>query len=83
MVENGLKETSYSGGSSTVDDYVGRINKILSEEKITLYELIKNIDEIYEKYDKGGEKQEIGDMSNRAVINSLKYFRKFIKELKY
>ena len=49
------------------------------EEGLSCDALVKKIMSIIEQYDKGGEKEAIGNYQNRTVINALKRFREFIK----
>lgn len=74
----GYTEYTPSGLPSTVYDYIGRIQKVLEWESMTLSELNQNINKLCHEYDIGGTKQELGNKSHRAVINALKRYREYL-----
>jgi hypothetical protein len=81
LIENKYSEFTPSGNPSTVYDYSkSRLPKICNRENITLQELANNISKYVKKYDIGGEDSDFGAKSNRAYINALKCFQKFLTE---
>lgn len=80
LISKGYKQTTPSGHPSTVYDYVKRIDKICKWESITWEELANNIHDFLLQYDVGGEKEKLGKISHRAVINALKRFSEFVVE---
>jgi hypothetical protein len=81
LIKNKYSEFTPSGNPSTVYDYSkSRLPKICKRENITLQELADNISKYVKKYDIGGEDSNFGAKSNRAFINALKCFQKFLKE---
>ena len=81
LIKNNYCEFTPSGNPSTVYDYSkSRIPKICKRENITLLELAHNITKYVNKYDIGGEDSDFGAKSNRAYINALKCFQKYLNE---
>jgi|GEM_PF-1165008 hypothetical protein len=81
LVDHGYKEFTPSGHPSTVYDYSKRIKRICNEEGISIAELASNISFYCDLYDIGGEKEEKGEVSHRAVINALKAYREYINNI--
>jgi hypothetical protein len=54
-----------------------RIPAVCNRERISVTQLINNIDKIVSKYDQFGSEAEFGNKSHRAVINALKRFKEF------
>ena len=79
LIAQGYKLTTPSGNPSTVYDYQKRIDKVCEWEKCSWETLAKNIDNIVVIYDIGGDKENFGNLSHRAVINALKQFKKFVQ----
>lgn len=52
-----------------------RIPAVCNRERISVTQLINNIDKIISKYDQFGSEAEFGNKSHRAVINALKRFK--------
>ena len=75
--ETYLGESGYE--ETVVYQYSRAIDIVCKEEGLSCDALVKKIMSIIEKYDKGGEKEAIGNYQNRTVINALKRFREFIK----
>ena len=67
-----------SGSPSTVPQYVKAIELVLDIEHITWEELEKDIAYIVPKYDVGGCYEDVGNKSNRTVINALKRFQEYV-----
>ncbi len=78
LIRCGYAEYTPSGLPSTVYDYVGRIQKVLEWESMSLAELNQNIERICREYDTGGRKHELGEISHRSVINALKRYREYL-----
>lgn len=78
LKQKGYSEYTPSGNKSTVYDYSKRVNRVREWEKLTWDGLIADISRIVQLYDVGGEKEDIGMKSNRAYINALRAFQKFV-----
>lgn len=78
LIEKGYKEYTKSGFPSTVYDYLGRIEKICMWEGMSWQELAGDVDRLIPMYDIGGEKERLGNISHRAVINALKRYKEFV-----
>ena len=78
LVKAGYSKVTPSGHPSTVYDYLKRIEKVCEWEQISWEELSDKIGNIVRVYDRGGEKEEFGNKSHRAVINALKSFEMFV-----
>lgn len=77
--KKGASEISDSGNPSTVYDYPARVKRICKREGFQhLDELAWHINDIVQKYDKGGEHAEYGAQSNGSTRKALKLFREFI-----
>ena len=70
-----LKAAGYE--PSVVTSYFRSIILVSREEKITTKALLESISTIIRKYDKGGEKERLGNYQNKTVINALRRFREF------
>lgn len=82
LTKKGYKAKTNSGKPSTVYDYIKRIDKVCSVEKYRSWEELRNnIDICLKEYDTNGKKYDIGQLSNRAVINALKRFKEFMEQL--
>ena len=77
LVSQGLKEFTDNGTPSTVNDYVGRINRICISENCKWNELANRINKILQEYEKDGEKSSLGKRSHDSVLNALRWFCKF------
>ena len=64
---------------NVVYQYSRAIDIVCKEENFSREELVANIMSIIKKYDKGGEKEAIGNYQKRTVINALKRFGEFIR----
>ncbi len=71
LIFRGYSETTKSGHKSTVYDYVKRIDRVCEWESMDWETLETHIDVIVPQYDRGGEKEQLGNKSHRAVINAL------------
>ncbi len=78
LINQGYKQTTPSGRPSTVYDYIKRIDSVCIQENESWASLAQKIDFIVQAYDKGGCKEDLGQKSHRAVINSLKRYAEFI-----
>lgn len=78
LVEKGYKEYTPSGLESTVGQYIDAVEKVLEEERLSVEEFNRRINEICCLYDIGGAKESIGERGHRTVINALKRYREFI-----
>ena len=78
LVEKGYKEYTPSGLESTVGQYIDAVEKVLEEERMSIEEFNRRINEICCLYDIGGAKESIGERGHRTVINALKRYREFI-----
>lgn len=67
---------------STVNNYVNWVKIVMDNEKIETYEkLFIMIDTLCEKYDTGGKEEVFGNYGKRTVINALKRFKEFSKQI--
>lgn len=78
LVEKGYKEYTPSGLESTVGQYIDAVEKVLEEERLSVEEFNRRINEICFLYDIGGAKESLGERGHRTVINALKRYREFI-----
>lgn len=78
LVEKGYKEFTASGLDSTVGQYITAVGMVFEEEKMSIEEFNRRINEICFLYDIGGAKESIGERGHRTVINALKRYREFI-----
>lgn len=78
LVKQGYKLTTPSGNPSTVYDYLKRIDKVCEWESTSWEGLANSIGVIVKVYDVGGEKEDFGKKSHRAVINALKRYQEYI-----
>ena len=81
LISEGYSEMTPSGNKSTVYDYSMRVSCIMEWEGLSWEELVRDISTIEQKYDIGGEKEDIGKKSHSAYINALRAFRRFCKTL--
>lgn len=58
--------------------YARAVEKVLEEERMSIEEFNRRINEICFLYDIGGAKESIGERGHRTVINALKRYREFI-----
>jgi hypothetical protein len=79
LIGHGYKLTTPSGTFSTVYDYVKRVDKVCEWEGCSWETLAENIVVTVPKYDVGGEKADLGNISRRSVINALKRFKEFVQ----
>ena len=75
--ETYLRESGYE--ENVVYQYSRAIDIVCKEENFSREELVANIMSSIKKYDKGGEKEAIGNYQKRTVINALKRFGEFIR----
>ena len=80
LIEQGYSLKTANGNPSTVYDYQKRIDKVCKWEKCDWATLAQNITTVVVAYDTGGQKEDLGNLSHRAVINALKQFQKFIQQ---
>jgi len=78
LKEQGYSEWTPSGNKSTVYDYPNRIENVCRWEHMTWSEVAMNITSLIQLYDIGGAKEDVGNKSNRAVINALKRYSEFL-----
>lgn len=64
---------------NVVYQYSRAIDIVCEEEGITWVELIDTILTVIKRYDRGGEKEKLGNYQKRTVINALKRFWDFVK----
>ena len=76
--EQGYSERTPSGNRSTVYDYPNRIENVCKGENMTWDGVAKNISSLIRLYDIGGAKEDVGNKSNRSVINALKRFSEYL-----
>ena len=58
--------------------YARAVEKVLEEERMSIEEFNRRINEICCLYDIGGAKERLGERGHRTVINALKRYREFI-----
>jgi hypothetical protein len=75
----GYPVVGVSGNDSTVPAYSRAVEKVIENEGISCVDLEKNIANIVAKYDVCGEFEDIGNKSNKTVINALKRFAEFVE----
>lgn len=80
LIEQGYSLKTPSGNPSTIYDYQKRIDKVCEWEKCDWATLSQNITTVVTMYDIGGKKEDLGNLSHRAVINALKQFKKFVEQ---
>ena len=74
-----LMKKGYAFG--TVFSYSGCIEKVMAFENIGDWKgVANNINQLIKDYGTGGTKEELGDLSHKAVINALKRFNEFLIE---
>ena len=78
LINEGYKVETDSGNPSTVYSYINGINTVLDEEGISWTVLKRDIGDIIEMYDEGGLKSDIGNKSNKTIINALRRFDEFV-----
>ena len=79
LINAGYATETPSGNPSTVYSYIRAIEKhVLDSEHVTWTTLKDNIDSIVEKYDIGGDKEDVGAIGNCTVINALRRFKDFV-----
>ncbi len=78
LVDKGYKEFTASGLDSTVGQYIIAVGMVFEEERLSVEEFNRRINEICCLYDIGGAKESIGERGHRTVINALKRYREFI-----
>lgn len=81
LINRGYKTITEKGLPSTVYQYIKGINKVCEWEYTTWQSLADNIDLIIPLYDIGGRKEHLGNQSNKTIINALKRYREFIRQL--
>ena len=79
LESEGYSVLTPKGLPSTTYDYAhARIPFVLREERISIQNLMNEIDLYVKMYDFRGLKSNIGNKSHRAVINALKRFQEFL-----
>ena len=78
LAKQGYKLTTPGRKPSTVYDYLKRIDKVCEWESTSWEGLANSIGVIVKIYDVGGEKEDFGKKSHRAVINALKRYQEYI-----
>ena len=78
LIDKGYKEYTASGLDSTVGQYITAVEIVFLEERLSVEEFNRRINEICRLYDIGGAKESIGERGHRTVINALKRYREFI-----
>lgn len=78
LIDKGYKEFTASGLDSTVGQYITAVGMVFEEERLSVEEFNRRINEICCLYDIGGAKESIGERGHRTVINALKRYREFI-----
>ena len=78
LIKEGYKVETDSGNPSTVYSYINGVNTVLEEEGISWTVLKRDIGDIIEMYDEDGIKSDIGNKSNKTVINALRRFEEFV-----
>lgn len=78
LIDKGYKEYTASGLDSTVGQYITAVEIVFLEERLSVEEFNRRINEICCLYDIGGAKESIGERGHRTVINALKRYREFI-----
>lgn len=79
LINAGYKTETDSGYDSTVYSYAKAAESVIKEEGVTWLDLESNIDDIVDKYDVGGAREDFGAKSNKTVINALKRFKEFVE----
>ena len=75
----GYPVVGVSGNDSTVPAYSRAVEKVIENEGISWVDLEKSIANIVAKYDVGGAHEDIGNKSNKTVINALRRFSEFVE----
>lgn len=79
LLDLGYKETTPSGGKSTVPQYVDSIDKVVQWEHLGNWEqLITKLPILLREYGAGGQKAHLGARGHNTVINALYRFAEFI-----
>lgn len=78
LINKGYSQTTPKGQPSTVYDYIKRIDKVCQWENMTWEQLADSIQKILYQYDNGGEKENLGKISHRAVFNALRSFYDYV-----
>ena len=78
LIGKGYKEFTAKGLDSTVGQYISAVGMVFEEERLSVEEFNRRINEICRLYDIGGAKQSLGEKGHRIVINALKRYREFI-----
>lgn len=65
---------------STINGYVGALEKIRNDEDCPWQELADNIEKYVRLYDTTGKKGEIGTKNHNYIISALKKFREFVRD---
>lgn len=81
LIKKGYKKETETGLPSTVYAYIKAVDFVLNEENLSWTALVDKINIIIRKYDIGGEKEHLGNKSNKTVINALKRFRDYVNQL--
>ncbi|MBR4101529.1 MAG: hypothetical protein IKK51_06600 [Oscillospiraceae bacterium] len=81
LIEKGYRTTTPSGNPSTVYSYLNSIEKVCEWEGINWTELADDISKIVVMYDLGGINEELGSKSHKTIINALKRYAEFVKQV--
>ena len=77
-----LTEKGYSIG--TTFSYSSCIERVMIFENIGDWQgIVNNINLLLKEYGLGGDKEDLGDLSHKAVINALRRFNEFLNEKDY
>lgn len=81
LIRSGYKTQTDKGLPSTVYAYIKAVDFVLDEEHLTWSALVDKIHIVIKKYDVGGEKEHLGNKSNKTVINALKRFQDYVNQM--
>ena len=75
-----LHKKGYS--ANTCDSYVYWVKRVMEKEDIACLEVMASIiSALCVKYDTGGQEEDFGNQGKRSVINALKRFKEFCRQL--
>ena len=81
LIKKGYKTETDKGLPSTVYAYIKAVDFVLDEENLSWSALVDKIHIVIKKYDIGGEKEHLGNKSNKTVINALKRFQDYDNQM--
>ncbi|MDR2369552.1 MAG: hypothetical protein LBD63_02895 [Mycoplasmataceae bacterium] len=79
LESKGYSRLTSSGLPSTAVQYAGWIKRVATIEKMTIGEVILNLDKFVVDYGIGGIKETEGKQGHKSVINALRRIKEFIK----